>query len=142
LPGHVLPGGRRPGEAARARRAAPRRQPRRGPRGVGAVRTDPDRRGGTVKGRATALIVAVATVTVAGWWWGTPAPAPVAVRAEAPDGAPNVLLIVWDTTRADHLSLYGYERPTTPWLEGFAREAVVFERAISPGMWTPPSHAS
>ncbi|HMV66905.1 MAG TPA: sulfatase [Myxococcota bacterium] len=64
-----------------------------------------------------------------------PAPPPVS------DG-PNVLMIVWDTTRADRLSLYGYDKPTTPRLEAFARDAVVFDRAISPAMWTPPSHAS
>jgi arylsulfatase A-like enzyme len=58
-----------------------------------------------------------------------------------PEG-PNVLFLVWDTTRADRMSLYGYDKPTTPRLDAFAREAVVFDRAISPAMWTPPSHAS
>ena len=55
---------------------------------------------------------------------------------------PNILFIVWDTTRADHLSLYDYPRETTPELTKFGGEAVVFENAISPGMWTVPSHAS
>lgn len=55
---------------------------------------------------------------------------------------PNVLIIVWDTVRADHLSLYGYDRPTTPKLVKRARSGLVFERAISPAIWTPPSHAS
>jgi arylsulfatase A-like enzyme len=55
---------------------------------------------------------------------------------------PNLILIVWDTARADRMSLYGYSKPTTPQLDAFAREAVVFERAISPGNWTVPSHAS
>lgn len=55
---------------------------------------------------------------------------------------PNVLVIVWDTARADHLSLYGYDRPTTPRIDAFAREAVVFDRASSPGIWTLPVHAS
>lgn len=55
---------------------------------------------------------------------------------------PNVLFIVWDTVRADHLSVYGYERPTTPGLEAMAADALVFERAHSPGIWTLPSHAS
>jgi len=52
--------------------------------------------------------------------------------APAPPGAPNVLLIVLDTVRADHLSSYGYARPTTPHLDKFAREGVLFEWAISP----------
>ncbi len=45
----------------------------------------------------------------------------------------NVLLYVIDTARADHFSLYGYDRPTTPELEALAAEALVFERAYSPG---------
>jgi arylsulfatase A-like enzyme len=56
--------------------------------------------------------------------------------------APNVLLIVLDTVRAQSLSLYGYERPTTPFLERFARTGVTFDRAISTAPWTLPSHAS
>jgi arylsulfatase A-like enzyme len=55
---------------------------------------------------------------------------------------PNLILIVWDTVRADRMSLYGYPKRTTPRLDESAREAVVFERAISPGNWTVPSHAS
>ncbi|MEX2048839.1 MAG: sulfatase [Gemmatimonadota bacterium] len=57
-------------------------------------------------------------------------------------GAPNVILIVWDTVRALSLSLYGYERHTTPFLERFAERGVVFERATAPAPWTLPSHAS
>lgn len=55
--------------------------------------------------------------------------------------APNVLLIVMDTVRAQNLSLYGYSRKTTPQLERFAERGVVFERAISTAPWTTPSHA-
>jgi arylsulfatase A-like enzyme len=59
-----------------------------------------------------------------------------------PLNAPNVLLIVLDTVRAQNLSLYGYGRPTTPQLERLAKTGVVFERALSPAPWTLPSHAS
>jgi arylsulfatase A-like enzyme len=59
-----------------------------------------------------------------------------------PVNAPNVLLIVLDTVRAQNLSLYGYDRPTTPQLERLAKTGVVFERALSPAPWTLPSHAS
>ncbi len=69
------------------------------------------------------------------------APAAQARKAATAD-VPNVLVVVWDTVRADHLSAYGYERPTTPHLQAFAEDAVVFERAVSDGMWTLPSHAS
>ena len=57
-------------------------------------------------------------------------------------GPPNVLIYLVDTTRADHLSAYGYARATTPRLEHFARESVLFERAYSPSSWTRASTAS
>lgn len=56
--------------------------------------------------------------------------------------APNVLLIILDTVRARSLSLYGYERATTPFLESLAREGTTFEWAFSTASWTLPSHAS
>jgi len=56
--------------------------------------------------------------------------------------SPNVIVIVVDTLRADHLSSYGYERKTTPFLDSLAAEGVRFENAISPSSWTQPSHAS
>ena len=63
---------------------------------------------------------------------------------EGPGSAarPNLLLVVLDTMRADHLGLYGYPRPTSPWLDGFASRAIVFETAISPSSWTLPAHAT
>jgi arylsulfatase A-like enzyme len=57
-------------------------------------------------------------------------------------GTPNVLLIVIDTLRADHLSAYGYPRPTTPEIESLASHGVLFENAIAPSSWSLPSHAS
>jgi arylsulfatase A-like enzyme len=57
-------------------------------------------------------------------------------------GAPNVLLIVLDTVRAQSLSLYGYPRSTTPRLERFAKNGVRFERTLSTAPWTTPAHAS
>ena len=54
----------------------------------------------------------------------------------------NVILIVLDTHRYDRLGSYGYSRPTTPNLDQFACESLFFERAIAPGQWTIPSHAS
>jgi len=55
---------------------------------------------------------------------------------------PNIILITLDTVRADHLSLYGYSRMTTPNLDRLARRGVVFENAISPVPWTLPSLGS
>jgi arylsulfatase A-like enzyme len=44
--------------------------------------------------------------------------------------------------RADHLSVYGYGRPTTPNLERFAAEGVVFDRCFTPIPWTVGAHMS
>ncbi|MEN8159581.1 MAG: sulfatase [Myxococcota bacterium] len=63
---------------------------------------------------------------------GAPAPAP----------APDVVLVVVDTLRADHLGAYGFPLPTSPNLDRFAEDAVVFERAIAASASTVPSHAS
>lgn len=54
----------------------------------------------------------------------------------------NVVLISVDTVRADHLSAFGYERPTTPFLDRLIRQpgTVRFTNARSSSTWTPPSH--
>ena len=57
----------------------------------------------------------------------------------ATPGPWNVLFVVVDTLRADRLSLYGYRRATSPNLEAFARQAVVFTSARSPAGCTFPS---
>ena len=73
----------------------------------------------------------------------TVATEPVATVPESSENdRPNVLIVLWDTVRADRLSLYGYNKQTTPRLAEFAKEATVYERAWSPGMWTLPSHGS
>jgi arylsulfatase A-like enzyme len=55
---------------------------------------------------------------------------------------PNVLMIVMDTVRPDHLSLYGYPLHTTPHLEQLARDSMVYTRAIAPSDMTLSTHAS
>ncbi len=55
---------------------------------------------------------------------------------------PNILLITMDTLRADHLGCYGYFRDTSPNLDAFAKEAIVFDRAVSPMATTFPTHVS
>jgi len=66
----------------------------------------------------------------------------VARLPAAPQSAPNVLVIVLDTLRADHLSSYGYSRPTSPEIDRIASQGVLFENAIAPCSWSLPSHAS
>jgi len=103
----------------------------------------------------------------AGQWltrtWGTPAfvlvviavlvpstlvlgaperPALPVVAARAPTGAGNVLVIVVDTLRADHLPSYGYTTGSTPNLDAFARDAIRFDQAFANASWTRPSFAS
>lgn len=55
---------------------------------------------------------------------------------------PNILLIVMDSARADRLSSYGYDRPTTPNLDRFTKEAVRYSHAYAPAIWTLPAMTS
>lgn len=55
---------------------------------------------------------------------------------------PSVVLVTLDTTRADRLGVYGYERATSPRLDAFAAEATVYEEAWAVSSWTLPTHAS
>jgi arylsulfatase len=71
-------------------------------------------------------------------FWG--APGVVAVHEDEP--APTVVLVVMDTTRADHLSLYGYDLETTPFLRELGERSVVFDAAFSQSPWTMPSMCS
>lgn len=60
----------------------------------------------------------------------------------APTGPPNVLLVSLDTVRADHTSVYGYGRDTTPGLAALAAGGTVFENAFSNGNESAWSHAA
>lgn len=55
---------------------------------------------------------------------------------------PNVVLVTLDTVRADHLSLYGYDKPTTPFLDEIEKDLLVFDNAYSQVPSTRPSHFS
>jgi arylsulfatase A-like enzyme len=61
--------------------------------------------------------------------------------AASPD-QPNVIVLVIDTLRADRLSCHGYIRNTSPNIDAFAAQGVLFENAYAGSAWTPPSHAS
>jgi len=62
--------------------------------------------------------------------------------AAPPADAPNIVMIVLDTVRLDHLSTYGYERETSPALSRIAAQGMRFDEARVNGMWSLPSHAS
>jgi arylsulfatase A-like enzyme len=75
--------------------------------------------------------------------WATPAvlvAAPAA--AERPAPAKNVIVLLIDTLRADHLSPYAKTRVQTPAFARFAQQGVVFENAQAQECWTKPSVAT
>lgn len=55
---------------------------------------------------------------------------------------PNILVYLIDTLRADHMSLYGYSRPTTPRIDAFGQDAIVFTQARAQTSWTRTAVAS
>jgi len=55
---------------------------------------------------------------------------------------PNIILISIDTLRPDHMGCYGYSRPTSPVMDQFASEGLLFEDVTSPSPWTLPAHGS
>jgi arylsulfatase A-like enzyme len=74
-----------------------------------------------------------------------------ALRRRAPAGppatgpsapGPNLLLLVWDTTRADRLTPWGHERDTTPNLQRLAADSATWEAAYSASVFTLSSHVS
>lgn len=78
-------------------------------------------------------------LAMAGCEGGTPPPA--APRAAATPRT-SLVLYLTDTLRADRLSAYGFEKPTSPRLEEFAREAILFEDAWAVAPWTRPAVAA
>ena len=55
---------------------------------------------------------------------------------------PNIIMVVVDTLRVDHLPVYGYSRDTSPNISTLAASSVVFSNAYSAAPWTLPSFAS
>ena len=102
-------------------------------------------RGLLAAGLATSAAAAVA-------FWPRQPSAPSPLRGSRPTwlperprpGRPDLLLVVYDARRRDDFSFgpFGNRRGDTPFLARFARDAVSFEEAVSPGTWTVPVHAS
>jgi arylsulfatase A-like enzyme len=88
----------------------------------------------------------LAAAGIAALVWGKPQSIAPLVAPMTPipasAGAPDVILVSMDTTRADHLSTYGYTRETSPQLTALARDALNFMQGRSPAQWTVPGHAS
>jgi len=64
------------------------------------------------------------------------------LTTKVPKNRPNVLIYMIDTLRADHTSLYGYARDTTPFLKKLGAQGLVFEDCQAQATWTKPSTAS
>ncbi len=91
-------------------------------------------------GRAAARLLALAAIALG------PAcredDSPAAKPPERTRPRPNILWVVWDTVRADHMSLYGYAKQTTPKLDAWAKGARVYTDCRSAAGYTTASHAS
>ena len=55
---------------------------------------------------------------------------------------PNLLFFGIDSLRRNRMSLYGYERLTTPHIDNYLKEGVVFDNCFSPSIPTTPGYAS
>ena len=62
----------------------------------------------------------------------------LAVTACTPE-RPNVVVLLIDSLRADHLGCYGYDRDTSPNIDALARESLLFAQASAQSSWTKPS---
>jgi arylsulfatase A-like enzyme len=65
-----------------------------------------------------------------------------AQSASSEDTRPNILLVTFDALTARHMSVYGYDRPTTPFISEWTKEASLFKRAEAEGTWTKSTIAS
>lgn len=70
------------------------------------------------------------------------APESVSTQSEAAGSTPDVVVIMIDTLRPDHLPIHGYDQDTAPFVSAWAAESAVFETAWSTSSWTAPSTAS
>ncbi|HWS70932.1 MAG TPA: sulfatase-like hydrolase/transferase, partial [Thermoanaerobaculia bacterium] len=61
--------------------------------------------------------------------------------AGAPDDRPNIVLISFDTLRADHVGAYGYRGKTTPFIDSVAARGTFFTNSLTPFVSTTPAHA-
>jgi arylsulfatase A-like enzyme len=109
-----------------------------------ALRGADARRGALTRPVVAAIVVLVLAGVVAAATRLRPAPAapPLAGRAAAAPDAPNVLLVMVDTLRADHLSCYGSTVVRTPHIDQLADAGLRYANAFSQASWTRPSVAT
>lgn len=102
--------------------------------------------------RSAGSLSTLVSTLVASLWLGVSCSesSPASTRAERAPSAPpragvlpeppTIVLITLDTVRREHMGCYGYFRETTPHIDAFARESLVFERALASMASTLPSH--
>jgi len=89
------------------------------------------------------VVAASLSLLLSSWPWVASRPGSQCLSAGGSGPRPpSIILIVWDTVRRDHVSLYGYGRKTSPYLDSVALSRQVYSRAVAPSSWTLPSHAS
>jgi arylsulfatase A-like enzyme len=88
------------------------------------------------------LFLALVTLSALVSCQDPPAPEPLVSEPLVEQPPPNVIVVVLDTLRADHVGCYGYERPTTPVIDAFAAGSTRYARSLASAPWTLPSHAS
>lgn len=64
------------------------------------------------------------------------------VWAQIPHPPRSILFITIDTLNRAHMSVYGYEKPTTPFMESLAKQGTLFQQVYATGSWTPPTMAT
>ncbi len=64
------------------------------------------------------------------------------ISCASSEACPNLIIITVDTLRADRLGCYGYFRNTSPFIDSFSEECVLFENTITPMATTLPAHIS
>ena len=77
-------------------------------------------------------------------WRSQPHEEPQEADRNQPQAAqqPNVIVSLIDTLRADHLGCYGYAAKTSPCIDGFSRDSVLFAQCTAQSGWTKPATAS
>jgi arylsulfatase A-like enzyme len=91
--------------------------------------------------RCRAGLIVLTSISIALFLAGCPG-STIDTDERAGAHARNVILISLDTLRADHLGVYGYDKPTSPSLDALAARGAVFLDAVAVSPWTLPSHAT
>ncbi len=93
--------------------------------------------------RQRLFVGGMVVVVVAAGAWMSHSPAPrQSISRGGERRSPDVVIVLVDTLRADHLGAYGYGAKTSPFLDEFARQSLVFDHAYSTSNWTRPAVAS